>query len=187
MRKQQANGYASGMDVATQQTLLLQLQQQLPPLQKSLEQTRNLVATLMARTPDQAPICPVKLPAAAAASGRAITAGRAAPRYPRSRNSGAAGQRGRAPPPPRLPQLSISAAYGGATRVLRACSRQANVLVTGRQPACADLQWRHAAGAPGRQAELEASAASYKGTVLSHFRMWPMRCMPWIRTPRLCR
>jgi outer membrane protein TolC len=55
MRKQQANGYASGMDVATQQTLLLQLQQQLPPLQKSLEQTRNLVATLMARTPDQAP------------------------------------------------------------------------------------------------------------------------------------
>ncbi|MBS0495301.1 MAG: TolC family protein, partial [Proteobacteria bacterium] len=52
MRLQQQNGYASGLDVATQQTLLIQMQQALPPLRKELEQTRNLLATLLARAPD---------------------------------------------------------------------------------------------------------------------------------------
>lgn len=52
MRNLQRNGYSSGLDVATQENLLSQVQQSLPPLQKSLEQTRNLMAVLMGRTPD---------------------------------------------------------------------------------------------------------------------------------------
>lgn len=53
LRRQQAVGYASGLDVATQETALAQAQQALPPLTRQLEQTRNLIRVLVGNRPDQ--------------------------------------------------------------------------------------------------------------------------------------
>lgn len=174
MRKQQANGYASGMDVATQQTLLLQLQQQLPPLQKSLEQTRNLVATLMARTPDKAPeILPLasfKLPLLPQVVPSQLVAQRPDIRAAETQIQQASAAVGVATAA-RLPQLSISAAYGGGAASFARMFSAGNIV------------WSLGAGlvAPifsggtllahqkAAQAELEASTASYQGTVLSAF------------------
>jgi NodT family efflux transporter outer membrane factor (OMF) lipoprotein len=174
MRKQQANGYASGMDVATQQTLLLQLQQELPPLQKSLEQTRNLVATLMARTPDKAPeILPLasfKLPLLPQVVPSQLVDQRPDIRAAETQIQQASAAVGVATAA-RLPQLSISAAYGGGATSFSRMFSAGNII------------WSLGAGlvAPifsggtllahqkAAQAELEASAASYQGTVLSAF------------------
>ena len=174
MRKQQANGYASGMDVATQQTLLLQMQQQLPPLQKSLEQTRNLIATLMARTPDQAPalvpLSSFKLPALPQVVPSRLVQQRPDIRAAETQVQQASAAVGVATAA-RLPQLSISAAYGGGATTFA------------RMFSAGNVTWSLGAGllAPifsggtllahqkAAQAELEASAASYKSTVLSAF------------------
>ena len=53
LRKQQQLGYAMGIDVATQESALAQAQQLLPPLQKQLEQTRDLIRALAGKLPDQ--------------------------------------------------------------------------------------------------------------------------------------
>ena len=174
MRKQQANGYASGMDVATQQTLLLQLQQQLPPLQKSLEQTRNLVATLMARTPDQAPallpLSSFRLPLLPQVVPSQLVQQRPDIRAAETQVQQASAAVGMATAA-RLPQLNISAAFGGGATSFASMFSSGNVI------------WSLGAGllAPvfnggtlqahqkAAQAELEASAASYKSTVLSAF------------------
>ncbi|MFC4527363.1 efflux transporter outer membrane subunit [Dyella halodurans] len=47
-------GYASGLDVAAQESALAQARQALPGLQKQLEQNRDLLAVLCGDTPDQA-------------------------------------------------------------------------------------------------------------------------------------
>lgn len=174
MRKQQANGYASGMDVATQQTLLLQLQQQLPPLQKSLEQTRNLVATLMARTPDQAPallpLSSFRLPLLPQVVPSQLVQQRPDIRAAETQVQQASAAVGVATAA-RLPQLNISAAFGGGATSFASMFSSGNVI------------WSLGAGllAPvfnggtlqahqkAAQAELEASAANYKSTVLSAF------------------
>lgn len=174
MRKQQINGYASGMDVATQQTLLLQLQQQLPPQQKLLEQTRNLVATLMARTPDKAPavlaLSTFKLPLLPQVVPSQLVGHRPDIRAAETQIQQASAAVGAAAAA-RLPQLNLSAAYGGgATSFARMFS-------------AGNITWALGAGlvAPlfnggtllahqkAAQAELEASAASYQSTVLSAF------------------
>lgn len=174
MRKQQVNGYASGMDVATQQTLLLQLQQQLPPQQKLLEQTRNLVATLMARTPDQAPallaLSNFKLPLLPQVVPSQLVEHRPDIRAAETQIQQASAAVGVAAAA-RLPQLNLSAAYGGgATSFTRMFS-------------AGNITWALGAGlvAPlfnggtllarqkAAQAELEASTASYQSTVLSAF------------------
>ncbi len=46
-------GDATGLDVLTAQTVLAQWQQTLPPLEKQLEQTRDLVAVLTGQRPDE--------------------------------------------------------------------------------------------------------------------------------------
>lgn len=51
LRKQFELGYVAGLDVAAQEAALAQVQQQLPPLQKQLEQNRNLLAALAGRFP----------------------------------------------------------------------------------------------------------------------------------------
>jgi len=53
LHKQQQLGYAMGIDVATQESALAQAQQLLPPLQKQLEQTRDLIRALVGKLPDQ--------------------------------------------------------------------------------------------------------------------------------------
>lgn len=47
-------GYASGLDVAAQETALAQARQALPGLEKQLQQNRDLLAVLCGDTPDQA-------------------------------------------------------------------------------------------------------------------------------------
>ncbi|HKW95256.1 MAG TPA: efflux transporter outer membrane subunit [Methylomirabilota bacterium] len=51
LRKQFELGYVAGLDVAAQEAALAQVQQQLPPLQKQLEQNRDLLAALTGRFP----------------------------------------------------------------------------------------------------------------------------------------
>jgi NodT family efflux transporter outer membrane factor (OMF) lipoprotein len=46
-------GYAMGIDVATQESAQAQAQAQLPPLQKQLEQTRDLICALVGSLPDE--------------------------------------------------------------------------------------------------------------------------------------
>ena len=48
-----ASGYSSGLDVAQQQVAYVQTVALLPPLQKQLEQTRNLLAVLCGQLPSQ--------------------------------------------------------------------------------------------------------------------------------------
>jgi NodT family efflux transporter outer membrane factor (OMF) lipoprotein len=54
LRQQLAAGYAAGIDVAAQEAALAQAQQALPPLQKQLEQTRDMLAALTGRFPGEA-------------------------------------------------------------------------------------------------------------------------------------
>ncbi|GGH58561.1 histidine kinase [Comamonas phosphati] len=174
MRKQQANGYASGMEVATQQTLLIQLQQQLPPLQKSLEQTRNLVATLMGRTPDQSPpVLPLSsfsLPAMPQTIASQLVEHRPDIRIAETQVQQASAAVGVATAA-RLPQLSITAAYGGgATTFAKMFTAEnttwalgANLLMPLFKGGTLLAQQKAA------QAGLQAAAATYQGTVLSAF------------------
>ncbi|HEX5392377.1 MAG TPA: efflux transporter outer membrane subunit [Rhodocyclaceae bacterium] len=53
LKRQQQAGYASGLDVATQETALAQAEQALPPLTRQLEQTRDLIRVLAGNRPDQ--------------------------------------------------------------------------------------------------------------------------------------
>lgn len=53
LKRQKEAGYASGLDVATQETALAQAQQALPPLTRQLEQTRDLIRVLVGNRPDQ--------------------------------------------------------------------------------------------------------------------------------------
>ena len=54
LRYQYAKGYASRIDLATQESQLAQTQATLPPLEKQLAQQRDLVAVLAGRFPSQA-------------------------------------------------------------------------------------------------------------------------------------
>ena len=54
-RRQFELGAVARLDVAAQEAALAQVQQTLPPLQKQLEQTRNLISALSGRFPSDAP------------------------------------------------------------------------------------------------------------------------------------
>lgn len=174
MRLQQRNGYASGLDVATQQTLLVQMQQALPPLRKQLEQTRNLLATLAGRTPDAAPAVPhlsaFTLPELPRAVPSALVEQRPDVRSAETDVQQASAAIGVAKAA-RLPQLSITAALGGGATGFASMFASgnttwalgANVL----QPLFAGgtlLAHQRAA-----EAGLDAAAARYRGAVLSAF------------------
>ncbi len=53
LKNQRQAGYASDLDVATQEAALAQAQQTLPPLQKQLEQTRDLIRMLAGNLPNE--------------------------------------------------------------------------------------------------------------------------------------
>jgi len=53
LRNQQRFGYAMGIDAAAQEAALAQVEQTLPPLQKQLEQTRDLIRALSGNLPSQ--------------------------------------------------------------------------------------------------------------------------------------
>ncbi len=54
LRNQFKLGYAMGIDVATQESALAQARELLPPLQKQLEQTHDLIRALCGNLPDEA-------------------------------------------------------------------------------------------------------------------------------------
>ena len=71
LRRQLALGQVAGVDMAAQEAALAQAQQALPPLQKQLEQQRDLLAALTGRMPSEQPaetfelaglVLPVELP-----------------------------------------------------------------------------------------------------------------------------
>jgi len=55
LREQSAKGYASGLDLAAQESQLAQTNATLPPLLKQLAQQRDLLAVLVGRYPSEAP------------------------------------------------------------------------------------------------------------------------------------
>lgn len=174
MQSQLANGYASGLDVATQQNLLLQLQQTLPPLQTNLEQTRNLVATLLGRTPDQAPPIPAfsdfHMPALPQAVASKLLEHRPDIRAAEAqvRQSSAAVGVAQAA---RLPQLSLTAAFGGGATSFANMFSAGNPVWSLGAGLIQPLFSGGALTAKQHAAEnlLNASAAQYRGTVLSAF------------------
>lgn len=174
MRKLQANGYASGLDVATQQTLLLQLQQTLPPLHKELQQTRNLVAVLMGRTPDQAPPVPAlssfKVQVLPQAVASALLAQRPDVQLAETavRQANAAVGVAEAA---RLPQLSITAMFGGGATALSQMFSSGNLVWSLGAGLVQPLFSGGTLSARQRAAEAEwqAAGAQYKSTVLSAF------------------
>ena len=118
LHKQQNLGYASAMAVAAQEAALAQIQQMLPPLQKQLEQTRDLIRALVGNLPNQdveqtiqfsslhlPRDLPLSLPSTIIEQRPDV---RAAEEQMRSANAqvGAAIAN-------RLPQFSLSGAYGG--------------------------------------------------------------------------
>ena len=174
MRKLQANGYASGLDVATQQTLLLQLQQTLPPLHKELQQTRNLVAVLMGRTPDQAPPVPAlssfQTPVLPQAVASALVGQRPDIQMAETavRQANAAVGVAQAA---RLPQLSITAMLGGGATAFSQMFSSGNVVWSLGAGLVQPLFSGGTLSARQRAAEAEwqAASAQYKSTVLSAF------------------
>ena len=174
MRNLQRSGYASGLDVATQENLLSQVQQSLPPLQKQLEQTRNLMAVLMGRTPDAAlpalrlaDIDPPPLPLAVPSE---LVARRPDVRQAESELHAASAAIGVAKAA-RFPQLSLSASLGGgATDFNRMFSAGNPVWSIGGGLLApifdgGTLQARQRAA----EAQFDAAAAQYRGAVLTAF------------------
>ena len=174
MRNLQRNGYASGIDVATQENLLTQLQQTLAPLQKQLEQTRNLIAVLGATTPDTAlphiALADVALPPLPAAVASELVAQRPDVRAAETQVQAASAAVGVAQAA-RLPQLSLTAALGGgATRFSQIFSAGNATWALGAgllQPIFSGGTL--AARQRAAQAQLAAATAQYRGTVLTAF------------------
>jgi NodT family efflux transporter outer membrane factor (OMF) lipoprotein len=119
LRNQKNLGYASSVDLAAQEAALAQAQQGLPPLQKQLEQTRDLIRALVGNLPDKdvgetfqltslhlPRDLPLSLPSSIILQRPDV---RAAEEQMRSANA----QVGAAIAA-RLPQFAISGAYGGA-------------------------------------------------------------------------
>ncbi len=119
LREQARLGYASGLDVASQESALAQAEQALPPLQKQLEQTRDLLAVLGGDFPAQRQPAPVdldalKLPEELPLSvPSSLVEHRPDVRAAEALVHAASAEVGVAVAN-RLPQFSISAVYGGS-------------------------------------------------------------------------
>ncbi|QHI99514.1 efflux transporter outer membrane subunit [Xylophilus rhododendri] len=174
MRNLQRNGYASGLDVATQENLLSQVQQSLPPLQKSLEQTRNLMAVLMGRTPDaslpQLRLADIRPPALPQVVPSELVARRPDVRQAESDLHAASAAIGIAKAA-RFPQLNLTASLGGgATEFGRMFSAGNPVWSIGSGLLApifdgGTLQARQRVA----EAQFDAAAAQYRGAVLTAF------------------
>jgi NodT family efflux transporter outer membrane factor (OMF) lipoprotein len=119
LQQQAALGEASGLDVAAQETALAQAQQLLPPLEKQLEQTRDLLAVLAGDPPAQGDqpdfdLSTLRLPA----SLPRMLPSQLVDQRPDVRAAEAEVQSANAQVgvaiANRLPQLSLSAQYGGS-------------------------------------------------------------------------
>jgi NodT family efflux transporter outer membrane factor (OMF) lipoprotein len=175
-RRRYELGDVAQLDVAAQEAALAQAQQALPPLQKQLEQTRNLLAALAGRFPSEAPEetfdlaalrlpqdLPVGLPAT-------LVEYRPDVRVAEAQLHAASAQIGVAIAN-RLPQFTITAAYGGAATVLTKMFANGNpfwsVVGSVMQTLFDAGTLRHRQRAA--EAAFEQAAAQYRSTVLSAF------------------
>lgn len=178
IQRQSTLGYASGLDLATQQAALAQASQALPPLTRQLEQSRNLLAVLTGRMPSQVTdadldfdleklhlpeTLPLSLPSQLVERRPDVRAAQAQ-WHAASASVGVATAN-------RVPQFSISAAYGGnATAFAQMFSGQ-NMFwgVTGNvaQTLFDAGALKHRQGAA--EAALDQAAAQYRASVLTAF------------------
>ncbi len=120
LRRQAELGFASGLDLAGQESAVAQARQALPPLVKQLEQTRDLIAVLTGEFPDRAGLAhfdlsalqlpteiPLGLPSGLVQRRPDIRAAEAQVHSASAQVGVALANR--------LPQFSISALYGGTS------------------------------------------------------------------------
>lgn len=176
LQSQARLGFASGLDVAAQESALAQAQQALPPLSKQLEQTRDLLAVLAGQLPAQGGTddfdldslrlpqeLPVSLPATLVRQRPDVRAAEDAV-HAASAEVGIAVAN-------RLPQLSLSAAYGGSATQFSQMFADDNKFwsLTGNvsQTLFDFGSLRHHQHAA--EAALDQAKAQYRGTVLTAF------------------
>ncbi len=176
LRQQFAAGYVAGLDVAAQEAALAQAQQTLPPLQKQLEQTRDMLAALAGRFPgDDAPETfelsalhlpeelPVSLPSRLVQQRPDVRAAEAQV-HAASAQIGVAISN-------MLPQFTISAAKGGTATVFSQMFSAGNpfwfVVGNATQTLFAGGTLLHRKRAA--EAAFDQAAAQYKSTVLAAF------------------
>ncbi|MGA3113909.1 MAG: efflux transporter outer membrane subunit [Syntrophobacteraceae bacterium] len=175
-RRHLALGYITGLDVAAQEAALAQVQATLPPLEKQLAQTRDLLAALAGRFPNEqmeekfdldALHLPRELPLSLPSK---LVEQRPDMRAAEAQWHSACAQVGVATAN-MLPQLSITGALGGSSTQL------SNLFVPG------NTFWNITAGAThtifdgftllhrkrAAEAGLELAAAQYRSTVLNAF------------------
>ena len=175
-RRQRQAGMASQLDVALQETALTLARQQLPPLQKQLDQTRHLLQALAGSTPDGAAAPPFelaafKLPEVLPLSlPSQLLEQRPDVRAAEEQLHAASAQIGVATAN-RLPQFTIDATVGGAASTLArvfATPGQFFSVAAGLTQSVFDggtLQHRQRAA----EATYAQAAAQYRSTVLAAF------------------
>jgi NodT family efflux transporter outer membrane factor (OMF) lipoprotein len=169
-------GYASGLDVAAQESALAQARLSLPPLEKQLEQNRDLLAVLCGDTPDQAGALefdlehlslPVSLPQTLPSQ---LVTQRPDVRAAEENVHDASAQVGVALAN-RLPQFTLSGAYGGSSTSFSRMFSDNNVfwsLAGSISQTVFDFgALKHKQRAA--EAALQQSAAQYRGVVLGAF------------------
>lgn len=176
LKRQAELGFASGLDVAAQETVLAQSEQILPPLNKQLAQTRNLLAILAGKMPAEGGFddfdldmlqLPISLPLTLPSK---LVEQRPDVRAAEAQMHAASAQIGVAIAN-RLPQLSISAMYGGSANKFSEMFLSNNVFwgITGNLVQTlfdgGTLLHRQRA----TQAAFEQTMAQYKGVVLNAF------------------
>ena len=176
IRKQGDLGYASGLDVAAQETAVAQAELSVPPMVKQLEQTRDLLALLEGRPPAQGDaltekLDELRLPSTLPVSlPSTLVQNRPDVRAAEAQVHTASAQLGIAMAN-RLPQFSISGAYGGTANRFRDMFLDPNrfwgILGSITQPVFDFGNLLHLKMAS--EAALDAAKAQYRGVVLSAF------------------
>jgi NodT family efflux transporter outer membrane factor (OMF) lipoprotein len=176
LRSQRSLGYAARLDVAQQELALAQAQALLPPLNRQLEQTRDLVRALAGNAPDQdvpetftldalhlPRQLPLSLPSRLIEQRPDVLAAEEQVRSASAQVGVAVANR--------LPQFSLSAAYGGqATRITQLFGNSGtfwSVLGNASQPLFDAGTLKHRQRAA--EQALAQAAAQYRSTVLTAF------------------
>lgn len=176
VRRQLQLGAAAGLDVAAQEAALAQVEQVLPPLQKQLEQNRNLLAALTGRLPSDDPEerfdlaslhLPTDLPLSVPSR---LVEQRPDVRAAEAQMHAASAQIGVAVAS-QLPQFTITGAYGGtSTSIDRMFANSNPFWIVAGTLSQTIFDWgtlfhrRRAA-----EAAFEQAAAQYRSTVITSF------------------
>jgi NodT family efflux transporter outer membrane factor (OMF) lipoprotein len=169
-------GYANGLDVAAQESALAAVQATLPPLQKQLEQTRDLIAILAGKYPaeagpDRFDLVALQLPTALPlALPSQIVERRPDVRAAEAQVHSASAQVGIAVAN-RLPQFSISANYGGSAEKFTKMFSDNNVFwaVVGNAAQTVFDFGALKHKQKSAEAALDQAAAQYRSVVLTAF------------------